>query len=169
MAFERDKIKGAVRTDFILSAEIIVIALGIVAQAPFTTRVLVLAGVAVLMTVGVYGFVAAIVKLDDLGLWLSRRPGAGSRALGGLLLRAAPWLMKALAVLGTVAMFAVGGSILVHGLPWLHHAVQGAAVGRGPLAAALLPTLADGLAGIVAGALVLAGVTLVQRIRGRAA
>ncbi len=169
VALERDKIRGAVRTDFILSAEIIAITLGTVANVPLATQAAVLAGIALVMTVGVYGVVAGIVKLDDLGLWLSRREGGAARALGRGILAAAPWLMKLLSIAGTAAMFLVGGGILVHGLPWLHHAVQGAAVGRGPLAAALLPTLADGLAGIVAGALVLAGVTLVQRIRGRAA
>ncbi len=164
VAFERDKIKGAIRTDFILSAEIIVIALGIVAQAPFTTRLMVLAGVAVLMTVGVYGFVAAIVKLDDLGLWLSRRPGPAQQALGRALLRAAPWLMKALSVLGTVAMFAVGGSILVHGLPPLHHAIEGLAAAAGGVGAAVLPTLAGAGVGVLAGGLVLAALSAGQAI-----
>jgi predicted DNA repair protein MutK len=125
--FERDKIKGAVRTDFILSAEIIAITLGTVAAAPFVTQVSVLVGIALLMTVGVYGFVAGIVKLDDLGLWLSRRPGAMAQALGRGIVGAAPWLMKALSVAGTVAMFLVGGGILVHGVPALHHAI-----GQGP-------------------------------------
>ena len=169
VALERDKIRGAVRTDFILSAEIIAITLGTVANVPLATQAAVLAGIALVMTVGVYGVVAGIVKLDDLGLWLSRREGGAARSLGRGILAAAPWLMKLLSIAGTAAMFLVGGGILVHGLPGLHHAVQGWAEGRGPLAAALLPTLADGLAGIVAGALVLAGVTLVQRIRGRAA
>jgi predicted DNA repair protein MutK len=104
-----------VRTDFILSAEIIAITLGTVASAPFGTQVMVLSGIALVMTIGVYGFVAGIVKLDDLGLWLSRRPGAGAQALGAASW-AAPWLMKALSVLGTAAMFLVGGGILVHGI-----------------------------------------------------
>jgi hypothetical protein len=110
VAFERDKIKGAVRTDFILSAEIIVITLGTVAGAAFGTQVSVLAGVAVLMTVGVYGIVAGIVKLDDAGAWLMRRAGEGSwarvqRACGTAILSAAPWMMKTLSVVGTAAMF----------------------------------------------------------------
>ncbi|WP_460826787.1 DUF808 domain-containing protein, partial [Massilia terrae] len=126
-ALERDKIKGAVRTDFILSAEIIVIALGTVAHAPFMQQVAVLAAVAVLMTVGVYGVVAGIVKLDDAGLYLSRRAGAATQALGRLLLAAAPRLMKALSVLGTVAMFMVGGGILGHALAPLHHLAEAAA------------------------------------------
>ncbi|MFO1330694.1 MAG: DUF808 family protein, partial [Rubrivivax sp.] len=167
-AFERDKIKGAVRTDFILSAEIIVIALGAVAQAPFTTQVGVLASVAVLMTVGVYGFVAGIVKLDDLGLWLSRRPGAGAHALGRALLAFAPWLMKALSVLGTAAMFLVGGGILVHGIAPLGHAIEAFAQPLGAAAALLLPALADALVGVAAGAVVLALVKLGQRLFGRA-
>jgi predicted DNA repair protein MutK len=167
VAFERDKIKGAVRTDFILSAEIIAITLGAVAGSSFGTQVGVLVTVAVLMTVGVYGFVAAIVKLDDLGLHLTRdgRSGAGA-ALGRGILRAAPWLMKALSVAGTAAMFLVGGGILVHGLPPLHHALQHALEGQGGLVQALAENGANALVGVVAGALVLAGVTLVQRLRG---
>jgi predicted DNA repair protein MutK len=163
--FERDKIKGAVRTDFILSAEIIAITLGTVAAAPFVTQLSVLVGIALLMTVGVYGFVAGIVKLDDLGLWLSRRPGAMAQALGRGIVGAAPWLMKALSVAGTVAMFLVGGGILVHGVPALHHAIGQAVQGLGGLAQAVLPTLADGLLGVLAGAVVLGFVTLVQRLR----
>lgn len=169
LALEKDKIKGAVRTDFILSAEIIAITLGTVATAPFATQASVVAGIALVMTVGVYGLVAGIVKLDDAGLWLSRRPGAGAQALGRGILAAAPWLMKLLSIAGTAAMFLVGGGILVHGIAPLHHAVQGWVQGMGPVATTLLPTLADGVAGIVAGALVLAAVSLFQRLRGRAA
>jgi hypothetical protein len=169
VALERDKIAGAVRTDFILSAEIIAITLGTVATAPLLTRVLVMAGIAVLMTVGVYGFVAGIVKLDDLGAWLSRRRGALAPALGRAIVSAAPWLMRALSVAGTAAMFLVGGGILVHGWPALHHAVEQAVQGMGAAASALLPLLADAAVGMLAGALVLAAVTLVQRLRGSAA
>ena len=165
VAVERDKIKGAVRTDFILSAEIVAITLGTVADAPFATQVAVLAGIAFAMTVGVYGFVAGIVKLDDLGLWLSRGTSAAGQGLGRGIVRAAPWLMKALSLAGTVAMFLVGGGILVHGVPPLHHAIVDAVQGLGAVAQAVLPTLADGLLGVVAGALVVAGVTLVQRLR----
>jgi predicted DNA repair protein MutK len=166
VALEKDKIKGAVRTDFILSAEIIVIALGTVAQAPFAQQVTVVIGIALLMTVGVYGLVAAIVKLDDAGLYLSRRGGAAVRALGRLLLGAAPWLMKLLGVVGTVAMFMVGGGILSHGLPWVHHltADAGAAAATvpvlGPLLGAVVPALLDALTGVLAGALALAVVSL---------
>ncbi len=169
VALERDKIKGAVRTDFILSAEIIAITLGTVAGSSLLTQSTVLAGIAVVMTVGVYGFVAGIVKLDDLGLWLSRRPGAAGQALGRGIVRAAPWLMKALSVLGTAAMFLVGGGILVHGLPPLAHGLEDAVKGLGGVAQAVLPTLAQGLAGVLAGALVLAAVTVFKRLRGAAA
>ena len=165
VALEKDKIKGAIRTDFILSAEIIAITLGTVATATFTTQVLVLTGMAVLMTVGVYGFVAGIVKLDDLGLWLSRRAGSAAQAAGRGLLRLAPWLMKALSVAGTVAMFLVGGGILVHGLPVLAHAVEGVAAGLGGAARVVVPTLVDGLVGLLTGAVVVAAVTVFQRLR----
>ncbi len=165
VALERDKIKGAVRTDFILSAEIIAITLGTVAGAAFTTQVLVLSGVALLMTVGVYGLVAGIVKLDDLGLWLSRRDGAAAQGIGRAILKAAPWLMKGLSVAGTAAMFLVGGGILVHGVPPLHHAIEHLVQPLGGLARTVLPPLIDGLLGVVAGALVLAVVTGIQRLR----
>lgn len=172
VAFEREKIRGAVRTDFILSAEIIVIALGTVASAPFLQQVAVLVGIAVLMTVGVYGLVGGIVKLDDLGLWLSGKASSAAQALGRGLLAAAPWLMKALSVAGTAAMFLVGGGILVHGIGPLHHAIEGAgaAVAQGALGAvwqALATNALNAVAGIAAGAVVLAGVHLVQRLRGK--
>ncbi|MCA1979265.1 MAG: DUF808 domain-containing protein [Thiobacillus sp.] len=163
VAFEKDKIKGAIRTDFILSAEIIVITLGTVAAASFLTRVSVLASIAVIMTVGVYGLVAGIVKLDDAGLYLSQKTSAAARALGRFLLAAAPWLMKALSVLGTAAMFLVGGGILVHGLPVLHHAIE-AVVPVGGALALVAGLVADALVGIAAGALVLAGVTLAKKL-----
>jgi predicted DNA repair protein MutK len=172
VAFEKDKIKGAVRTDFILSAEIIVIALGTVATAPFMQQVAVLVGIAILMTVGVYGLVGGIVKLDDLGLWLSGKASGAARALGRGLLAAAPWLMKFLSVAGTAAMFLVGGGILVHGIAPLHHAIEGAgaAVAQGALGGlwqALTTNGLNGVAGIVAGALVLGAVTLIQKLRKR--
>jgi hypothetical protein len=169
VALERDKIKGAIRTDFILSAEIIAITLGTVSGQPLGTQFAVLAAIALVMTVGVYGLVAGIVKLDDAGLWLSRRPGAGAQALGRGLLRAAPWLMKALSVAGTAAMFLVGGGILVHGLPALHHAIAGAVGGLPGWLGVLAGTLAEALVGIVAGALVLAAVGAVARLRRRPA
>jgi predicted DNA repair protein MutK len=172
---ERDKIQGAVRTDFILSAEIIVIALGVVnaSGASFGSQVAALVAVAIVMTVGVYGIVAGIVKIDDAGLYLSRRRGGAARAFGGLLLAAAPRLMKSLSVIGTIAMFMVGGGIIGHAVEPLHHLAQsaaGAVAGTplfGRVLAALAPTLVDALAGVVVGAVVLLGVTLVQRLRGR--
>jgi predicted DNA repair protein MutK len=172
VAFEKDKIKGAVRTDFILSAEIIVIALGTVAAAPFLQQVAVLVGIAALMTVGVYGLVGGIVKLDDLGLWLSQKSSSAAQALGRGLLAAAPWLMKFLSVAGTAAMFLVGGGILVHGIAPLHHAIEaaGAAVAQGALGGlwqALATNGLNGVAGIVAGAVVLGAVTVVQKLRKR--
>ena len=172
VAFEREKIQGAVRTDFILSAEIIVIALGTVASAPFLQQVAVLVGIAVLMTVGVYGLVGGIVKLDDLGLWLSGKASSAAQALGRGLLAAAPWLMKGLSVAGTAAMFLVGGGILVHGIGPLHHAIEGAgaALAQGALGGvwqALATNALNAVAGIAAGAVVLAGVHLVQRLRGK--
>lgn len=108
VAFEKDKIKGAIRTDFILSAEIIAITLGTVADAPLMQQVIVLSGIAIVMTIGVYGLVAGIVKLDDLGLWLTQKPGQAARSIGGAILRAAPYMMKSLSVIGTAAMFMVG-------------------------------------------------------------
>jgi predicted DNA repair protein MutK len=170
VALEQDKIRGAVRTDFILSAEIIVITLGTVAAASFGMQVAVLAGIAVLMTVGVYGLVAGIVKLDDAGLYLSRRPGALSRALGRGILAGAPGMMKTLSVVGTAAMFLVGGGILLHGLPGAHHLVEAVVhavatvPGVGALLGALAPLLLDGLAGIAAGALVLAATSGGKRL-----
>jgi predicted DNA repair protein MutK len=161
VALERDKIKGAVRTDFILSAEIIVIALGTVAGQPLGTQVAVLVGIAALMTVGVYGLVAGIVKLDDLGLHLSRLGGALA-ALGRGIVRAAPWLMKGLSVAGTAAMFLVGGGILVHGVPSLHHGLEALmqrATGAWQL---LVEMLGNAVVGIVAGAIVLALVSAGQ-------
>lgn len=171
---EKDKIKGAVRTDFILSAEIIAITLGTVQASPFITQLAVLSGIAIVMTVGVYGLVAGIVKLDDAGLYLSQQAGEGGsvrlqRSLGRGIVLAAPWLMKGLSIAGTAAMFLVGGGILTHGVPALHHAIEALAARAGSVLGAVTPLLADALVGMVAGALVLGGVTLVQRLRGRSA
>ena len=170
LALEKEKIKGAVRTDFILSAEIIVISLGTVAGAPFGQQVAVLAAIAVVMTVGVYGLVAGIVKLDDAGLYLSRRGNGALQLVGRALLAGAPMLMKALSVLGTIAMFMVGGGILMHGVPALHHVVDSAAAavagvpGVGPLLKVVTPTVIDAVAGVIAGAIALAAVTIVTRL-----
>jgi uncharacterized protein len=171
--FERDKVKGAVRTDFVLSAEIIAITLGTVAESEFATQVTVLVGIAIIMTIGVYGIVAGIVKLDDLGLYLSRKGSATARSIGAGILKAAPWLMKFLSVAGTAAMFLVGGGILVHGVPPLHHAIEGMAHGAdawpgiGAVAAVLATPLANAVVGVVAGALVLAVVTAGKKLLGR--
>ena len=171
VALEKDKIKGAVRTDFVLSAEIIAITLGTVQSSHWTTQLSVLAGVAILMTVGVYGLVAGIVKIDDAGLHLSKKSaasawGSAQQALGRGLLRAAPLLMKLLSVVGTAAMFLVGGGILVHGIPVLHHLLQPAA-GAEPTGfwlAHVVPVLLDALVGVVAGALVLAVVSAGKKL-----
>ena len=176
ITIEKDKIKGAVRTDFILSAEIIVITLGTVADSTFLNQVTVLTGIAVMMTVGVYGLVASIVKVDDVGLYLSGRSGQTAfrrmlRGLGGAILAGAPWLMKALSVVGTAAMFLVGGGILVHGIPPLHHAIEelGAVLAGLPAVGDTLRLLTimafDAIIGIIAGALVLGIVTGVRRAR----
>lgn len=163
VAFEKDKIKGAIRTDFILSAEIIAITLGTVADAPLMQQVIVLSGIAIVMTIGVYGLVAGIVKLDDLGLWLTQKPGQMARSIGGGILRAAPYMMKSLSVIGTAAMFLVGGGILTHGVPVVHHWIEGVSQSTGGLAW-LMPTLLNAVAGVIAGALVLALVSVVGKI-----
>lgn len=169
VAFEQEKIRGAIRTDFILSAEIIVIALGTVQEAAFMTQVVVIAVIAVMMTVGVYGVVAGIVKLDDAGLHLMKTTapdawGRFKRILGQGILRVAPYLMKTLSVVGTVAMFMVGGGILVHGLPYSHEVLRHAEEvvhklpGIGGVLAVITPALLNVVAGVVAGGLVLLGV-----------
>ncbi len=176
-AFEKARIGGAVRTDFILSAEIIVITLGTVASAGLGTRIAVLTGIALLMTVGVYGLVAAIVKLDDAGLYLVRQQGTKAwarlrRAAGRAIVGAAPWIMKTLSVAGTAAMFLVGGGILAHGIPGLHGWIDAIVRGSarpglgGGLAGFGLPLAIDAVTGIVAGAIALAGVSLARRVRG---
>jgi uncharacterized protein len=174
IAIENEKIKGAVRTDFILSAEIIVITLGTVADSTFVTQVLVVASIAAIMTVGVYGLVGGIVKLDDGGLHLSQRSGETAfarvqRGLGGAILAAAPWLIRGLSVAGTAAMFLVGGDIIVHGIPPLHHTLERLADGLAELPAVgetlrFLALIAfDATTGIIAGALVLGIVTGIRR------
>jgi predicted DNA repair protein MutK len=164
VAFEKDKIQGAVRTDFILSAEIIAITLGTVADAPLTQQIIVVAGIAIVMTIGVYGLVAGIVKLDDLGLWMSQKTSATAQRIGRAILRAAPYMMKTLSVVGTAAMFLVGGGILVHGISPLHHAIEGFLGGLGGVLAGVLAPLVNAALGIVAGAIVLAGVTAVSKL-----
>lgn len=164
VALEKDKIKGAVRTDFILSTEIIVITLGTVAASPFMTQLTVLAGVALLMTVGVYGLVAGIVKIDDVGLYLSQRQTGLEQLVGRGLLRAAPLLMKSLAVLGTLAMFLVGGGILAHGWHAVGQGIEELSVMAGSVAQPLVVMGLNLLVGVVAGAAAVAVVTLVQSL-----
>ncbi|MCS2161447.1 DUF808 domain-containing protein [Scandinavium sp. H11S7] len=163
--FERDKVKGAVRTDFILSAEIVAITLGIVADAPLLNQVLVLSGIAILVTVGVYGLVGVIVKLDDMGYWLVEKTSAIAQTVGKALLFIAPLLMKVLTVVGTLAMFLVGGGIVVHGIAPLHHLIEHFAAEQGGIVALLAPTLFNLIFGFVVGAVVLTGVNLVSRLR----
>jgi len=163
VAYEKDKIKGAIRTDFILSAEIIAITLGTVAEASLTQQVIVMSGIAIVMTVGVYGLVAGIVKLDDLGLWLTQKPGAAAKRIGNAILRAAPYMMKGLSVTGTAAMFLVGGGILTHGVPQVHDWIESVAAAAGSVGFAV-PVLLNGVAGVVAGAVVLAVVSVVGKI-----
>ena len=167
VAIEKDKIKGAVRTDFILSAEIIVISLGTLAGRTFLEQLLTLVAIALIMTIGVYGLVGGIVKLDDLGLALNRDQSDGSwakvkRNVGTGILRGAPYLMKFLSVAGTAAMFLVGGGILVHGLPPLHHFIEPYAQGT---AGTLVSMLFDAVVGILIGIGVLLAVKLVSRLR----
>jgi predicted DNA repair protein MutK len=175
VALERDRIKGAIRTDFILSAEIVVIALGTMASAPMSRQIPALSAIAIGITVLVYGLVAGIVKLDDLGLQLHRAEGkdaaaASSRAMGAFILRAAPLLMKTLSVVGTAAMFMVGGGILVHGIPALEHLLAAGAlivVAEGTMSFTLIRTFSDALVGVAAGAVVVGALALVRRLRGR--
>jgi predicted DNA repair protein MutK len=177
VALEKTRIKGAIRTDFILSAEIVVIALGTVAAAPMSRQIVALSLIAIGITVLVYGLVAGIVKLDDLGLMLHRTEGTrphavANRKFGAWILRFAPWLMRSLSVLGTAAMFLVGGSIIVHGVPAIEHIVEAgvhaAGFGNGALEV-LVRSVLDALVGLLAGAVVVAVSLLVKRLRRRAA
>jgi uncharacterized protein len=157
VALERDRVKGAIRTDMILSAEIIVISLNTVMEETLLRQALVLSAIAVLMTVGVYGLVAAIVKLDDLGLALTRLQSAAARGVGRAILVGAPYFMKGLSFVGTVALFLVGGGILAHGIPPVHHLVEQQSGG--------VATLLNGVVGLVAGAVLVGVVTLINRLR----
>lgn len=176
LSFEKNKIKGAIRTDFILSAEIVVIALGTVQAESLLNQALVVSTVALLITVGVYGLVAGIVKLDDAGLYLIKNSaesamGKIKAALGKGLLIFAPFLMKTLSVVGTAAMFLVGGGILMHGIPAAHHLIESSAALMegisyvGGVLAFITPSLINALAGILAGALLLVGVNGFTRIK----
>lgn len=164
-SYERDKVKGAIRTDFILSAEIVAITLGIVAEAPLLNQVLILSGIAVLVTIGVYGLVGVIVKLDDMGYWLVEKRNALAQGVGKGLLVVAPWLMKTLSVVGTLAMFLVGGGIVVHGVAPVHHVIETFAAQQASWLATLVPVFANLVLGFVIGAVVLAGVNVISRWR----
>ena len=169
VAFEKDKIRGAIRTDFILSAEIIILSLGTLAGRTLTEQLMTLIAISVIMTVGVYGLVGGIVKLDDAGLALNSDSGDSGwarlkRALGTGILRSAPYLMKFLSVAGTAAMFLVGGNILVHGFPFLHHFIE--PYTRAPIGS-LTSMLFSAAVGIVAGGMLVLIVTLVSRLRGK--
>ena len=165
--FEKNKVKGAVRTDFILSAEIVAITLGIVSDAPLLNQVLILAGIAILVTIGVYGIVAAIVKIDDLGYWLNEKSSAVAQGIGRFLLGFAPWLMKILTVVGTLAMFLVGGGIIVHGLAPLHHLIEEITGDMNGLVASLLSNGANLVLGFIVGSIVLLAVNLIAKLRGK--
>lgn len=165
--FEKKKVKGAIRTDFILSAEIVAITLGIVSEAPLMSQVLILSGIAILVTVGVYGLVACIVKIDDLGLWLKEKSSAVAQAIGGALLAMAPWMMKILTVVGTIAMFLVGGGIIAHGVPAIHHFIEHYTADHAGMIGSLLSNLANLVLGLIVGAIVLLAVNLIARVRGK--
>ncbi len=175
VALEKDKIKGAIRTDFILSAEIIVIALGTVANEVFSKQVTVVSLIAVVMTVGVYGLVACIVKLDDLGLHLMLKKGKSfyrqlQRKIGERILAFAPYLMRTLSVVGTAAMFMVGGSIIGHGVPVLHHFSESIAEvmhdlsAIGAVMAIIAPVIVDGIIGLIVGAICVAVYEIVKKL-----
>ncbi len=170
---EAVRIKGAVRTDFVLSAEIIAITLGIVAGQDFTRQLIVLSTISLVMTVGVYGLVAGIVKLDDAGLYLTQRPNRHAQMLGSAILWVAPFLMKTLSIVGTAAMFLVGGGIITHGIPWLHHTIEHIAEAAkqtgGVLAffSAIIPSLLDAICGLLAGTLVLLFVIGIKKVLGK--
>ena len=164
--FEAEKIKGAIRTDFVLSAEIIVIALGTVATQPFMTQLTVLAGIGVIMTFGVYGIVGGIVKMDDVGAWLLLNGRGIMKIIGKGLLLAAPKLMKTLTIVGTAAMFLVGGGILAHGIPPVHHGIEQVAEMAGVMSGIVSMSL-DVVVGVVAGAVALLGMLALATIRGK--
>lgn len=168
--YENEKIKGAVRTDFILSAEIVVISLGTVAAAGFLTKVTVLSLIAIAMTVGVYGFVALIVKIDDIGLYLTEQAANFKQRIGRGLLAFAPILMKTLSVVGTAAMFLVGGGIINHAIPFVHHFTEDTVEyvqdipTMGSIIGSVTPMLMNLVVGFLAGILVVIVVTLVQKV-----
>lgn len=166
VALEKDKIRGAIRTDFILSAEIVVISLGVMTAATFATKAAALSTIAILMTVGVYGLVALIVKLDDMGVHLLNKPSSSSQAIGRALLAFAPKLMKFLSFAGTLAMFLVGGGILVHGIDMLHHQAEDLAALSGVFGG-FTEALYNGVVGLIAGLIILAVVIVAKKVFGK--
>ena len=166
VALEKDKIRGAIRTDFILSAEIVVISLGVMTAATFATKAAALSTIAILMTVGVYGLVALIVKLDDMGVHLLNKSDASSQAIGRALLAFAPKLMKFLSFAGTLAMFLVGGGILVHGIDILHHQAEDLAALSGVFGG-FTEVLYNGVVGLIAGLIILAVVIVAKKAFGK--
>ena len=166
VALEKDKIRGAIRTDFILSAEIVVISLGVMTAATFATKAAALSTIAILMTVGVYGLVALIVKLDDMGVHLLNKPDTSSQAIGRALLAFAPKLMKFLSFAGTLAMFLVGGGILVHGIDILHHQAEDLAALSGVFGG-FTEVLYNGVVGLIAGLIILAVVIVAKKAFGK--
>ena len=175
--YEKNKVKGAIRTDFVLSAEIIAITLGIVADKSLSTQFFTLSVIAIVMTIGVYGLVAGIVKLDDAGLYLSQRPGESlwarfKRRFGMMLLNSAPYLMKTLSVVGTIAMFMVGGGILTHGWHWIGDKISVAAAWVaafdfvGPVVAFITPSILNAIFGVIAGALAVLLMQLFIKLKG---
>lgn len=173
--FEKDKIKGAVRTDFILSAEIVTLTLGIVSEAPLLNQIVIMAGIALLVTVGVYGLVGVIVKIDDAGYWLEARQNGLARGLGKFLLLLAPKLMKFLSVVGTLAMFLVGGGIVIHGWPLLHHWIEQLTHGLtqalpsaiSSIGESVITNLASLVVGAILGGVVLIVVKAVSKLMGK--
>lgn len=160
---EKQKANAAIRTDCILSAEIIVIALGTMQGAPFSQQALTLVVVSVVFTVGVYGLVAAIVKLDDLGFYLEKSASRAFQALGSGVIAFVPYLMKTLSFLGTAALFLVGGGIIAHGMPPIHHLIE-FVKNQGGALAFIAPALGNLLTGLVAGSIVLGLVKLYQKL-----
>ena len=167
--YEKSKVSGAIRTDFILSAEIMAIALGTVSAKPIWEQGLVLVAVALAITVFVYGLVAGIVRMDDVGEWLKARSSSVAQALGRGLIASTPWLMRGLSIVGTAAMFLVGGSLLVHGIPFIEHWLQGVVAASGAVVGAVLPLLVHAVVGAVIGAAVVGCVHLWHKVRGDAA
>ncbi|WP_299801749.1 DUF808 domain-containing protein [uncultured Shewanella sp.] len=175
--YEANKVKGAIRTDFVLSAEIIAITLGIVADKSLSTQFFTLSVIAIIMTIGVYGLVAGIVKIDDAGLYLSQRPGETlwarfKRRFGMMLLNSAPYLMKTLSIVGTIAMFMVGGGILTHGWHWVGDKITAAAAWIeafefvGPVVAFITPSILNAIFGVIAGAVAVLLMQLFIKLKG---